>query len=538
MKNYTIGIDYGSDSARGVLVDAANGTVIAHHVHNYARWAQGKYIDNSLQMNRQHPLDYLEALKAILHALLDTHPEEASQVRGISIDCTGTTPILVDKDFQPLAFRPEWSDNPDAMFLLWKDHSSYEEASLIEKTVPAKFLFNSSGTYSPECYWCKLLHVLRSTPELAEDAYLFVDACDWLSGTLTGLHDASRIRRSLSVATAKMMLSHDGKEFPPKEWFASLDDVWMKIVNNTRAEDNYSIDQPFGNLCEEYAKEFGMSTSVVVGVGQLDAFAGCIGACVKPGRPVVAFGTSSAYMLVMPKEAAKNATGVFSQGLDYIVPGMASIEMGQSSFGDVYAWLSSILNYIPSRRGEKLSKGQVIGMLSEDAEALPLDPDAPFATDFFNGRRSPDQNPSLWGSIMGLKLHTSAPEVFRALVESTCMGMRAINERMEECGIPISEIMGIGGISLKSPYVMQMLADSTGIPILIYGSEEASALGDAMVAATVAGIYGSIAEAQDAMGASIIRRYEPDPSKKAFYDARYRKYRAAVGFTEKQACAE
>lgn len=534
MGKYVIGLDYGTDSARAVLVSTEDGKVIAESVSNYSRWAQGKYCDNSAQMFRQHPLDYYESLKAVLHGVLDSRPEIAAQVCGIGIDCTGATPCLVDSKLRPLALDPRYAENPDAMFVLWKDHSSMKEAAEIEASA-GEYMDSTSGTYSPEFYWCKLLHVLRSSPELKKDAYQFLELCDWVPTLLCGNSDPAKCKISHSVVAVKMLYNPAKGGLPPREWFASLDDCWLDVVDHTHPG-HYTCDKAYGTLCKEFADEFGMSTDVVVACGVIDSFAGAVGSGITPTRPIMTLGTSSGYITAVPEKDAKWVHGAFSQAEGFVMPGMFSVEMGLSAFGDAYAWLAKLLGWFPQHNGEKCSSGAILKALGEEAQTLPLDENAPFATDFFNGRRSPDQNPNLWGSVMGLRLNTSAPEIYRALVEATCFATRAIIERLGEHGMAPEEVMCIGGISQKSPYVMQMLADVCGIPMKVYDNKETCALGSAMSGAAVAGAYPSIEAARDGMMAGVKETFTPDASLKAYYDRRYLRYKAATAFT--QECTE
>lgn len=530
MENYTIGLDYGTDSVRAVLVDASDGKVHAEAVRNYPRWSEGRYCDSSTQMFRHHPLDYLESLKGVLHDLLDSRPGMAAQVRGIGVDCTAATPCLVDDTLMPLAMRPEFFENPDAMFVLWKDHSGAAEALEIEARA-GEYLAATSGTYSPECYWAKLLHVLRSTPSLAAHAHQFLELCDWIPALLCGNTDPSRAKISQGVVATKMLYNPALGGLPPREWFASVDECWLRVYDNTHPGNN-TCDKVYGHLCAAYAEEFGMSTDVAVACGMVDSFCGAIGSGITPERPIMTLGTSSGYMTVSPAEKSTPVRGAFSQGEGFVLPGMFSVEMGLSAFGDAYAWLARLLAWLPGRGGVRMSNGEVLAALAEDAAMLPLNDNAPFATDFFNGRRSPDQNPDMWASLMGLKLTTSAPELYRAIVEATCFATRAIIERLAECGLDPAEVMCIGGISQKAPYVMQMMADVCGKPMKVYDNGQTCALGAAMIGAAAAGLYSDVTAAQTAMMAGVKATYNPDASRRGYYDRRYARYKAATAFTE------
>lgn len=519
-KQYVIGLDYGTDSVRAVLVDASNGIVAAEKVCNYPRWAERKYCNAALDEYRHHPLDYLECLKDVLHGVLDANPSLAECVKGIAVDATGSTPCLVNRELVPLSMLPEYAENPDAMFVLWKDHSAAKESEQITAHADGR-LGCVSGQSGPEFYWPKLLHVLRHSPELVKDAYSFLDLCTWLSNLLCGNKDPEKVKHAQSVVAAKFFEDPITRELPPIEWFAAIDESWLGVVSHVHPKGNNG-DEPYGVISAEFAAEFGLSSDVVVSVGMLDGFCGAVGAGITETMPVMTIGTSSGYLTVA-KEITE-VKGAFTQGVGQILPGMFSVEMGLSAFGDAYAWLADLLSYPLELKGVEYSKGEILAALGKDAEKIALSEDLPYATDFFNGRRSPDQDLSLKATIGGLRLHSSAPEIYRALVEATCFATRSIIDRMTEFGMKPDEVMCIGGISQKSAFVMQMLADITGIKMKVLDNTQACALGAAMCAATASGIYGSIAEAQKAMAAGIKAEYVPSTEGKQIIDRRYSRY--------------
>jgi len=529
---YAIGLDYGSDSARAVLVDAFDGTVVAQSVCEYSRWKKGLYCDSKAQKFRQHPLDYIESLNAVLHGILDSNRDKAGKVRGIGVDTTASTPCLVNSKLMPLALDPRFSENPDAMFVLWKDHSAFKEALEIE-SVAGDYLDASSGTYSPECYWPKLLHVLRSSPELVNESWQFLELCDFIPNWLCGNVDPSKARISHGVVAVKMLNNPRLGGLPPRNWFEKIDSCWMDVVDHTMPG-HWTCDKQYGVLSPSVAAEFGLPSGIPVACGMVDSFCGAIGAGIAEHKPVLTLGTSSGYITVsdIEKWGNKRVRGAFSQAEGFVYPGMFSVELGLSAFGDAYAWLSNLLAYLPEKKGESVSKGSILVELAEDAAKLPLEMDAPFATDYFNGRRSPDQNPNLWASIMGLRLRSTAPELYRAIVEATCFGTRAFIDRMNEVGEMPEEVICIGGISQKSHFVMQMMADICGIPMKIYDCKESCAQGAAMIGAAIAGLYPTVQDAQAAMLAGIKNVFLPDASRREFYNKRYELYQSATQFTE------
>lgn len=529
MKQYVIGVDFGSDSVRAVLVDASCGETAAECVCNYPRWAERQFCDSSRNAFRHHPLDYIESLRKVIHGVLDGHRELAPLVRGIGVDATGSTPCLVDRELNPLSLREEYSSNPDAMFVLWKDHSAIAEAAEIEAAA-GDCLRATSGKCSPEFFWPKLLQVLRHSPELQGDAYSFMDLCTWVPNWLCGNHDPGKVRITQSLVGSKLFEDPLSRRLPPMEWFASIDDCWLDVVKSIIPGGDNG-DEPYGLIDPALAVEFGIPADVVISCGMVDGFSGAVGAGVSETRPIVVLGTSMGYLTVS-SDCSRMVRGAFSQGVGQIMPGMFSVEMGLSAYGDIFAWFAGLLNFLPAANSAPMSVGDILRDLGEKAAALPPDPEAPIATDFLNGRRSPDIANNMTASLMGLRLGTSAPEIYRALVEASCFGIRAIVGRMSEYGMAPDELICIGGISQKSPYVMQMLADVTGIPLKVSACLQSCALGAAMCAATASGLYPSLAAAQEGMAAGVLSEYVPDASLSAFYDERYGRYCRITSFTE------
>ena len=515
-----IGLDYGTDSARAVLVDASDGRVLAQSVSEYPRWAKRMYCNPSLNEYRQHPLDYIESLKAVLHGVLDPHKELLPYIRAIGVDTTGSTPCLVDRNLLPLCLLPQHRDNPDAMFVLWKDHSDASEAEQIT-ALAGEHLPATGGKCSPESFWPRLLHALRSSVQLKEDAYTFVDLCTWLPNYLCGNTDPDKVKHSQSVVGAKFFQDPATGQLPPREWFASIDEDWMDIVDRIRPGGE-GCDSAYGTISPSLAAEFGLGEDVVVGVGLLDGFSGAIGAGISQKRSVMTLGTSSGYYTVSPELTV--VPGCLAYGFGLILPGTYTVEMGLSAFGDAYAWLADLLGYALELKGIEYSREEILSSLGKDAEKIMWSEDLPYATDYFNGRRSPDADLSLRATLGGLCLHTSAPEIYRALVEATCFATRAFIERMAEFGQRPQEVICYGGISRKSPFVMQMLSDITGLRMKVVGSAQTCALGSAMCAAVACGIYPSIPAAQKAMAPGIREEYVPSAEHKDLIDKRYLKY--------------
>ena len=543
MDKYVIGLDYGSDSGRAVIVNAATGETVATSVKHYPRWAQGLYCNPAINQWRQHPCDYLEVLEYIVKdALGKCAPEVAGNVVGIGIDTTGSTPAFADETGTPLAMLPEFAENPDAMFVLWKDHTAIPEAAEINEAChrsPVDYTMYEGGTYSPEWMWAKALHCLRNSPEVAAKAYTIVEHCEWLPAILTGVKDSRDIVRSRCAQGHKALWSEAWGGYPPEEFLTGIDPLLAgfrdRIGNATM-----TADKPVGTLCPEWAEKLGLSTSVVVAGGAYDAHMGAVGAGVAPGTLVRVIGTSTCDMLVAPYEEIgdKCIPGICGQVDGSIIPGYIGLEAGQSSFGDVYAMFRRVLEWplrnLSGLEGEALEEAcdKILPTIRLQSMAIPAEDVSMLATDWINGRRSPDANPLLKGTVTGFTLGSTAPMIMRSLVEATVFGSKAISERFRENGVRIERVIAIGGISLKSPFVMQVMADVLGMPIKICKTDQACALGAAMFAATAAGLYAKVEDAIGAMNSGFVREYVPNPDNAAVYQARYEQYKQLGRITE------
>ena len=550
---YVIGLDYGTDSCRAVIVNAANGQEIASAVSPYPRWLEGKYCDPERNRYRQHPLDYIEVMETSIREALSRCPAEvAPNVAGISFDTTGSTPVLTDRNGTPLALLPELADNPNAMFVLWKDHTAVREAALINRVSKewhTDYTMYEGGVYSSEWVWAKMLHLLRADASVRAKAYAWVEHCDWMPALLTGNTRPETLPRSRCAAGHKALWHASWGGLPPNEFFVAIDPLLDGFRGHLSSETCPS-DTPAGCLTEEWAARLGLSDGVVVGVGAFDCHMGAVGAEIKPGAFVRVIGTSTCDVMVVPPEEMGNKLipGICGQVDGSVIPGMIGLEAGQSGFGDVYAWFKRLLEWpvcrivatskeldAETRRKvvDAVSEG-ILPLLAEQAAQIPVGENLLVATDWMNGRRTPDANQLLKGAITGLSLGSTAPAIFKALVEATAFGSKAIVDRFLGNGIEIKEVIGIGGISLKSPFVMQTLADVLGMPIKVARVEQACAFGAAMFAAVVAGVHPSIEAAQEAMGQGFAFEYTPNPAHHALYMNLYERYRAIGMFIETQ----
>ena len=555
MAKYVIGLDYGSDSARALIVNAETGETLATSVKYYPRWKKGLYCNPKINQWRQHPKDYLEVLEAsVTEALSQCAPEVAANVVGIAFDTTGSTPAFTDESGTPLAMLPEFAENPNAMFVLWKDHTAVNEAEEVnEKCAKSdiNYIKYEGGIYSAEWFWAKAMHVLREAPEVAAKAYSIVEYCEWLPAVLTGVTASKDIVRSRCACGHKAMWNKEWNGLPSEEFLETLDPMF-KGMRARLFDDTETADKSVGHLSKEWAERLGLKESVIVAGGAYDCHMGAVGAGVTPHTLVRVIGTSTCDVMVASyDEIGSNCIkGICGQVDGSVIPGMVGLEAGQSSFGDVYAMFRRVLefpirNIIPSTIGDKLSKEEVdkivedacdkiIVTLTKEAENIPVSESTMIATDWINGRRSPDANQLLKGTIAGFTLGTTAPQIFRALVEATAFGTKAIVDRFEKEGVRIDNVIGIGGIALKSPFIMQTMCDVINKPIKVCNTDQACALGAAMFAATAAGVYTKVEEAIAAMNSGFSREYKPNAEISKAYQKIYEDYLKLGKFTEKE----
>jgi L-ribulokinase len=542
-KSWVIGIDFGTDSVRTLVVNAYTGEEAASTLFEYPRWKAGLYNNSSVNQFRQHPLDYLEGLEyGIRTCLQQLSPEQRQHIRGIGVDTTGSSPVAVDKSGTPLSLLPQFAENPNAMFVLWKDHTSIREAAEINrhaKNFPVNYLQYVGGIYSSEWYWAKLLHTLRADDSVRKACFSWVEHCDWIPFVLTGGTDALQIKRGVCSAGHKGLWSPEFNGFPPDEFFSSLDPLLTGYAAGLSTQ-LFTSDKPAGILSAAWAAKFGLNENVVVAMGAFDAHMGAVGGQIEPYYLSKVMGTSTCDMLVAPLEEVKGklVKGICGQVPGSVIPGMMGMEAGQSAFGDAYAWFKNLLawplrmtvkkqNETNQTQDEFIEKilQEILPRLSGEAEKIVVEENMELAVDWFNGRRTPDANQALKGAISGINLASDAPAIFRAVTESTCFGAKAIVDRFFSEGIPIKGLIGLGGVAKKSPFVMQQMADITGMNIRIHRSGQTCALGAAMFAATAAGLHKNVESAMQAMGTGFEKTYFPDKSRKIIYEKRYQQYK-------------
>ena len=551
--NYVIGVDYGTDSVRSVLVDTSNGKEISSSVFFYPRWKKGLYCNPAINQFRQHPLDYIEGITHTIKECIAKAGGDkiANHIKGIAVDTTGSTPISVNEAGIPLSLTPGFEENPNAMFMLWKDHTAIKEANEINvhaEKFEINYLKYAGGVYSSEWFWSKLLYILRTDIKVRNHTVSWVEHCDWIPFLLCGETDVKKMKRSRCAAGHKALWAEEFGGLPSDNFFGSLDPL-LKGFRAQLFTDTYTSDVPAGNLSAAWAEILGLSINVVIGVGAFDAHMGAVGGQIEPYFLSKVMGTSTCDILVAPNQdmEGKLIKGICGQVNGSVIPNMVGLEAGQSAFGDVYAWFKNVISWplnhllsestiIDPATAEALKtelEGKIIATLSKHAEALGDDDYEELAIDWFNGRRTPNANQELKGAITGLSLGTDAPRIFRSLVEATCFGAKSIVECFVAENIPVKGIIGIGGVAKKSPYIMQMMSDILEMPIRIHRFEHTCALGAAMFAGVAAGIYPTIEDAMQAMGTGFEKEYKPNKKKQKMYREHYQQYQNLGRYFEK-----
>ncbi|MCK6489887.1 MAG: ribulokinase [Planctomycetes bacterium] len=535
---FTLGIDFGSDSVRAVVVDTRSGDELATGVAAYPRWAAGRWCDPARQQFRQHPLDHLEAMTSAVRAACDALGRSGTaRIAALGVDATGSSPLPVAADGSALALAKPFADDPDALCVLWKDHTAEAEAARINELAHGGRFTDctrwSGGAYSPEWFWAKVAHIHRTSARVARAAHTWMEHCDWLPFTLAGGGDPALAARSRCAAGHKAMW-HPAWGGLPDERFLVAVEPRLKGLRARLYTTTTTIDQAVGRLCPEWAQRLGLPTGLPIAGGALDAHMGAVGAGAAPGTLVKVMGTSTCDMLVAPRGALgrRAVPGICGQVDGSIIPGLVGLEAGQSAFGDIFAWYRRLLAWplagLPAARRAALTDG-ILPALEREAARLPPLGAGVVALDWFNGRRTPDLDPAARGVIAGLHLGHDAPAVYLALVESAAYGGRAIVEHLEASGVAVRRIAALGGIARKSPLVMQVSADVLGRPIQVVASDQCCARGSAMAAAVAAGLHRDLAAASRAMASPVANTWKPRPAAVRAYNDGYRRYCALGG---------
>jgi len=551
MKTYVIGLDYGTDSVRAILLDAESGEELASDMFLYPRWKEQEFCDASLNRFRQHPLDHIEGLERTIKGVINKSKVDSSSIKGICIDTTGSSPIPVTKQGTPLAFEKGFEENPNAMMVLWKDHTAINEANeineLAENWGGINYTKYEGGIYSSEWFWAKITHIIREDEAVKNAAYSWMEHCDLMTYLLIEDKNLESFKRSRCAAGHKAMWHEDWNGLPSEDFLNRLD-PYLGQLRGRLYDKTYTSNEAAGNLSAAWAKKLGLTTDTVISVGTFDAHAGAVGAKIEENTLVRVMGTSTCDIIVSSKEEIGDTTvrGICGQVNGSVIPGLVGLEAGQSAFGDVLAWFKDVLSWPMDNlilNSTILSEEQKEGLkievekdfilkLSEEAEKIDISESIPIALDWINGRRTPDANQELKSAISNLSLGTKAPHIFKALVNAICFGSKEIVNRFEEEGVKINSVIGIGGVARKSPFIMQTLANVLNMPIKVASSDEAPALGAAIYAAVAAGLYPNVIEASKKLGSDFEAEYHPRKEEVTAYAELMKAYKKLGAFAE------
>jgi L-ribulokinase len=532
-RQYVIGLDYGTNSVRALIVDAATGREIATAVWEYAHGHHGVILGRDPNLARQHPTDYVVGAeitikKALALAKKTVRGFKPPDVIGIGVDTTGSTPLPVDRTGTPLALLPRFSRNLNAMAWLWKDHTGHVEAARITETarrLRPRFLAKCGGTYSSEWFWSKVLHCRRTAPEVFRAAHSFVEHCDYMPALLAGDTRPERLARGVCAAGHKAMYCEEWRGLPDRKFLAALDPA-LADLRARLYEKAFPADHLAGRLCAEWAQKLGLKAGTAIAVGAFDAHMGAVGAGIGEGTLVKILGTSTCDMMVRRNDKKlADIPGVCGIVDGSILPGYYGIEAGQSAVGDIFLWF--LKHLVPDSYGR--TQDRKFAQLAEAAAAQKPGEHGLLALDWNNGNRTILVDVRLSGLLLGQTLHTEAHEVYRALIEATAFGALTIIRRIEEYGVPVREIVNCGGLAVKNPFLMQIYADVTNRPMKVSRSDQTCALGAAIFGAVAAGPraggFRNVAEAQQAMCGVRATVYRPKAAHHRVYAELYRLYR-------------
>jgi L-ribulokinase len=523
---YTIGLDYGTNSVRALVVDTANGREVGTAVWNYKHGVAGVILSHDPNLARQHPADYVKGAEITIKKALAAAREKIrgfkpEQVVGVGVDTTGSTPLPVDENGQPLAFNKKFAKNPAAMAWLWKDHTGVAEAAEITGLagkIRPQFLARCGGIYSSEWFWSKILHCLRTAPEVFDAAHSWIELADYVPAALAGAESPDQLTVGICAAGHKAMFNVDWGGYPDAEFLSQLDPK-LGGLRHRLCPRVRSIDKAVGGLQAEWSKKTGLPLGIPVAIGAFDAHLGAIGAGIEPGTLVKIIGTSTCDIAVAPGgQKLADIPGLCGIVNGSVLPGFYGLEAGQSAVGDIFNWF---VNYIEPGGKKVFSHAD----LDRAAAKLQAGESGLLALDWNNGNRTILVDQRLTGLLIGQTLYTTPAEIYRALVEATAFGALAIINRFEEYGVKIGQVINCGGIAEKSALTMQIYADVTGRPMKVSRSAQTCALGSAIAAAVVAGVHRNFAGAQKAMTGLKPKIYRPNPKAHAVYRGLYPVYK-------------
>jgi len=527
--SYTLGIDYGTNSVRALVVACATGEEVGTAVVDYPSGDQGVLLDPAdHHLARQNPADYLFGLEKSVKLALDEAKKNpafsADHIIGIGVDTTGSSPIPVDPKNRPLALDDKWKKNIHAQCWLWKDHTSHAEAAQITQSAAKhrpEYIAKCGNIYSSEWFWSKIWHCLKVAPDVFDAAYSWVELCDYIPAVLAGIEDPKAVQRGICAAGHKALYADQWGGLPDKEFLALLDPK-LAPLRDRLYDKAHDAAHPAGKLSSTWATKLGLPVGIPIAMGEFDVHYGAIGSGIEEGVLVKAIGTSTCDCAVVSGDKKiADIPGICGIVPGAILPGYYGIEAGQSAVGDIFKWFV-----------EGVCKGNAAlhGELATEAARLQPGESGLLALDWNNGNRTILVDPMLTGLLLGQTLYTTRDEIYRALIEATAFGARAIIERIEEYGVPVRRIVCCGGIAEKNPLLMQIYADVIGAPMQVSGSSQACALGSAVAAAVLAGEknggHASFAEAQKKMTSLKDVSYQPDAARHKTYTEIYQLYRS------------
>ncbi len=529
MARYAIGLDYGTNSVRALVVNVANGAEAGTAVWNYAHGDHGVILSADPNLARQHPADYVKGAevaikKAMAQAAGNVRGFKPSDVIGIGVDTTGSTPMPVDRQGRPLAFDERFASDPAAMAWLWKDHTGVAEAAEITalaKKMRPQYLAKCGGTYSSEWFFSKILHCLRTSPKVFNAAYLWVEIADWIPAMLTGTEAPEDLAVGVCAAGHKAMYNDAWGGYPDEKFLGKLDPKMAQLRGRLK-DKAQTIDKAVGGLTRQWSKKTGLPEGTPVAVGAFDAHLGGVGSGIAPGSLVKIIGTSTCDMMVVPAgQRLADIPGLCGIVPGSILPGYFGLEAGQSAVGDIFNWF---VNYI--QPGGAAGTHEAL-----TAQAAKIRPGASglLALDWNNGNRTILVDQRLTGMLLGQTLYTTPAEVYRALIEATAFGALTIINRFEEYDVCVKQVINCGGIAEKNPVAMQIYADVIGRPMKVSRSSQTCALGAAIAGAVAAGSraggYATVEAAQKAMTGLKKKVFTPNARAHAIYKRLYRLYR-------------
>jgi L-ribulokinase len=522
---YSIGLDYGTNSVRALVVDTADGREVATSVWNYAHGDSGVILSRDPHLARQHPADYIKGAELSIQGALAVARKRVrgfnlDQIAGIGVDTTGSTPLPVDGRGQPLAFDRRFARNPAALAWLWKDHTGVAESAEITalaREIRPQYLAKCGGTYSSEWFFSKILHCLRTSPEVFDASASWVELADFVPATLTGTEAPEKLTVGICAAGHKAMYNENWGGYPDAEFLSRLSPKLAPLRQRLcpRVRD---VSARAGGLSKEWSRRTGLREGIPVAVGAFDAHLGAVGCGIAPGTLVKIIGTSTCDIAIAPNnEKLADIPGLCGIVDGSVLPGYYGLEAGQSAVGDIFNWF---VNYIKPGGARAGSHGQ----LTAAAARLKPGESGLLALDWNNGNRTVLVDQRLTGLLLGQSLYTTPAEIYRALIEATAFGALTIINRFEEYGVKIGQIINCGGIAEKSPLVMQIYADVTGRPMKISRSAQTCALGAAMAGAVAGRAHPNYASARNAMSAIKPRVFQPNLGAHDVYRQLFRLY--------------